>query len=139
MDSRLEKIRKFEGNVMDFDSYIKDRIEQTKKDNKKQKKVNEAIEPLDWNEIEISKFINDTMSSNGRECSITDNAIIGTEIGDLQYSVSPDKKTLHLVFADAADAAQLAQFNDYKFVDREYDITSEDNIAYVKLINIRQI
>lgn len=139
MDSRLEKIRKFEGNVMDFDSYIQDRIKKTKEENKKPKKMNESLEPLDWNEIEIRKFINGTMSSNGRECTVTQNAIVGTEIGDLQYSVSPDKKTLHLVFADAADAAQLAQFNDYKFVDREYDITSEDNIAYIKLINIYQI
>lgn len=139
MDSRLEKIRKFEGNVMDFDSYIQDRIKKTKEENKKPKKMNESLKSLDWNEIEISKFINGTMSSNGRECRITDNAIIGTEIGDLKYSVSPDKKLLQIVFADEADAAQLAQFNDYKFVDREYDITSEDNIAYVKLITIHQI
>ena len=33
MDGRLEKIRRFEGSVMDFDSYVKDRIEQTKKEN----------------------------------------------------------------------------------------------------------
>lgn len=34
MDKRLEKIRRFEANVMDFESYINDRIKQTRKENK---------------------------------------------------------------------------------------------------------
>lgn len=33
MDNRLERIRLYKGNVMDFDSYIKDRIAQTKSEN----------------------------------------------------------------------------------------------------------
>lgn len=52
MDGRLEKIRRFEGSVMDFDSYVKDRIEQTKKENtctsqtdkaKRKKRVDEKL------------------------------------------------------------------------------------------------
>ena len=35
MDSRLEKIRYFKANVMDFESYINDRIKQTKRENGK--------------------------------------------------------------------------------------------------------
>lgn len=35
MDKRLEKIRYFKANVMDFESYINDRIKQTKKENSK--------------------------------------------------------------------------------------------------------
>lgn len=33
MDKRLERIRLYKGNVMDFETYMKDRIEQTKKEN----------------------------------------------------------------------------------------------------------
>ncbi len=32
MDKRLEKIRHFKANVLDFESYINDKIEQTKKE-----------------------------------------------------------------------------------------------------------
>lgn len=39
MDKRLEKIRRFQANVKDFESYINDRIEQTKKENS----VNESF------------------------------------------------------------------------------------------------
>ena len=34
MDNRLEKIRQFKASVMDFESYINDRIKQTKNENK---------------------------------------------------------------------------------------------------------
>lgn len=42
MDERLEKIRHFEANVMDFESYINDRIKQTKAENRS-KDINEAL------------------------------------------------------------------------------------------------
>jgi len=42
MDSRLEKIRYFKANVMDFESYINDRIKQTKRENGK---VEESLVP----------------------------------------------------------------------------------------------
>ena len=45
MDKRLEKIRRFEANVMDFESYINDRIKQTKAENQS-KDMNEALCPL---------------------------------------------------------------------------------------------
>ena len=45
MDKRLEKIRHFEANVMDFESYINDRIKQTKAENQS-KDMNEALCPL---------------------------------------------------------------------------------------------
>lgn len=41
MDKRLEKIRHFQANVKDFESYINDRIKQTKSENGKN--VNESI------------------------------------------------------------------------------------------------
>jgi len=42
MDKRLEKIRYFKANVMDFESYINDRIKQTKEENSK---VEESLVP----------------------------------------------------------------------------------------------
>lgn len=42
MDKRLEKIRHFEANVMDFESYINDRIKQTKAENRS-KDINEDL------------------------------------------------------------------------------------------------
>lgn len=45
MDERLEKIRHFKANVMDFESYINDRIKQTKAENQS-KDMNEVLCPL---------------------------------------------------------------------------------------------
>lgn len=45
MDERLEKIRRFEANVMDLESYINDRIKQTEAENQS-KDMNEALCPL---------------------------------------------------------------------------------------------
>lgn len=45
MDKRLEKIRHFEANVMDFESYINDRIKQTKAENRS-KDIFEATENI---------------------------------------------------------------------------------------------
>jgi len=54
MDNRLERIRLYKGNVMDFDSYIKDRIEQTKKENsvgdsERKKRLRKKLDKLNEN------------------------------------------------------------------------------------------
>lgn len=44
MDKRLEKIRHFKGTVMDFETYVQSKIDQTKSQNKKDKKIKESID-----------------------------------------------------------------------------------------------
>ena len=68
MDKRLEKIRTFKGNVLDFESFIKDKIEQTKKQYAKdkeleKKRINESMSTYKiWNDIEVEKFAKGTIA-----------------------------------------------------------------------------
>ena len=90
MDKRLEKIRHFKGNVMDFDSFIKDKIEQTKRENGNDKKVCESNAYLPWSDQDIMTFAYNVFSSDGIAAEVKDGAFLGTECGDLPYEVSPD-------------------------------------------------
>jgi hypothetical protein len=54
MDKRLEKIRHFQASVKDFESYINDRIKQTKSENGK--KVNESAESFFETELKDILF-----------------------------------------------------------------------------------
>lgn len=61
MDNRLERIRLYKGNVMDFDSYIKDRVEQTKKENSvtDKKRKDRLKKKLDKMNESDTRYIND--------------------------------------------------------------------------------
>lgn len=132
MDGRLEKIRRFEGNIMDFDIYLKDRIEQTKKENKK-KKVCESSAYLDWDDSSVKNFVNSIMGSNGIGCEVSGGKIMNTEIGDIPYTISQDRKTLNIVLPSNEEAQQVANFDNYKFIDNDYEITTKDNVVYVHI------
>ena len=56
MDKRLERIRQYKGNVMDFETYMKDRIEQTKKENsitdeKRKKNLKRKLDKLNESSV----------------------------------------------------------------------------------------
>jgi len=56
MDKRLERIRLYKGNVMDFETYMKDRIEQTKKENsitdeKRKKNLKRKLDKLNESSV----------------------------------------------------------------------------------------
>lgn len=57
MDKRLERIRLYKGNVMDFETYMKDRIEQTKKENsitdeKRRKNLKRKLDKLNESSVD---------------------------------------------------------------------------------------
>lgn len=57
MDKRLERIRLYKGNVMDFETYMKDRIEQTKKENsitdeKRKKNLKRKLDKLNESSVD---------------------------------------------------------------------------------------
>ena len=57
MDKRLERIRQYKGNVMDFETYMKDRIEQTKKENsitdeKRRKNLKRKLDKLNESSVD---------------------------------------------------------------------------------------
>lgn len=65
MDKRLEKIRRFEANVMDFESYINDRIKQTKAENRS-KDINETRVPMNVYDAAAEKY-EDILETDGYE------------------------------------------------------------------------
>lgn len=144
MDKRLEKIRTFKGNVLDFESFIKDKIEQTKKQYAKdkeleKKRINESMSTYKiWNDIEVEKFAkyalkargtkDDGMHNTGGSVPAKFGIMLHTTFGDLKYGISPDGKMLDIYFTYEYDAQSM-----YGFKNSKYDVYVEDNIASIYL------
>ena len=57
MDNKLEKPRRFEASVVDFECYINDRIKQTKKENSKEIKESVFYEKFKIKPVNMKSFV----------------------------------------------------------------------------------
>lgn len=123
MDKRLEKIRHFEANVMDFESYINDRIKQTKAENRS-KDINEAL---------VNKFGFEATENIPEEC--IEYVISNVDDFERRYDMALDKIDHYrcsLSFADSnlydeiCDAiAEWRNDNDLPEIDDIYEEIEE--------------
>lgn len=100
MDIRLEKIRKYEANVKDFDSYINDRVRTTKKEN-----VSESVDDEYYQKYGLEP--NDILT---KDCL---NYIINNIYNfDRRYSVALDKIKRLRISLEHADTTLFDEIYD---------------------------